>query len=91
MSTIKIQLFPQAGAVNNVLNNFAEFILNRKSLSESTEKKFVRKLQSLQGATNSPVSLLQQRIDNNEINYKQIACSRDIINEMKSAIQKHSN
>lgn len=90
MKTIKLQMFPSAGAVNNVLNDFAEFIFNRKSLSESTEKKFVKKLQSLQGSTNSAMSLLQQRIDNGEIDYKKIAWAKNIVDEMKDAIRRHS-
>lgn len=83
-------MFPAAGEVNKVLNAFAEFIFNRKSMSEATEKKFVKKLQSLQGATNTPMSLLQQRIDKGEIDYKKIAWSRNIIEEMKDAIRRHS-
>ena len=57
---MKLQMFNSEGEVNKVLNDFAEFIFNRKSLSESTEKKFVSKLQSLSGITNSPMSLLQR-------------------------------
>lgn len=87
---MKLQMFNSAGEVNKVLNDFAEFILNRKSLSESTEKKFVSKLQSLSGITNSPMSLLQQRIDKSEIDYKKSAWGRGIIDEMKDALKRHS-
>lgn len=90
MKKIKLQMFPSAGAVNNVLNDFAEFIFNRKSLSESSEKKFVNKLKQLQGATNTPMSLLQQRIDKGEIDYKKIVWAKQIVDEMKEAIKKHS-
>ena len=83
-------MFNSAGEVNKVLNDFAEFILNRKSLSEATEKKFVLKLQSLSGITNSPMSLLQQRIDKREIEYKKSVWGRGIIDEMKDAIKRHS-
>ena len=83
-------MFNSQGEVNKVLNDFAEFIINRKSLSEPTEKKFVSKLQSLSGSTNSPMSLLQQRIDKSEIDYKNSVISRGIIEEMKDAIKRHS-
>jgi hypothetical protein len=90
MKTMKLQMFNSAGEVNKVLNDFAEFILNRKSLSEATEKKFVLKLQSLSGTTNSPMSLLQRRIDKSEIDYKKSIWGRGIIDEMKDAIKRHS-
>jgi hypothetical protein len=86
-----VNLFTSSGAVNEVLNQFANFIHNRKSMDESTEKKFVDKLTSLQGTTNSPMSLLQQRIDNSEVDYKKLPTSRGIIQEMKDAINKHYN
>lgn len=90
MKKIKIQMFNSSGEVNKVLNDFAEFILNRKSISESTEKKFVKKLQSLSGSTNSPMSLLVQRIERSEIDYKKSVWGRGIISEMKDAIRRHS-
>ena len=90
MKTIKLQMFPSAGEVNKVLNDFAEFIFNRKSMSEATEKKFVKKLEKLQGATNTPMSLLQQRIDRGEIDYKKIAWAKSLVDEMKDAIRRHS-
>ena len=90
MKVIKLQIFPSDGEVNKVLNEFSEFIFNRKSMSEATERKFVKKLNSLQGATNTPLSLLHQRIDNNEIDFTKVACAKDIVNEMIYAIKKHS-
>jgi len=82
-------LFPEQGTINNVFNDFAEFLFKRKSLSEDTEKRFVKKLESLSGLTNSPASLLQQRIDKQEIKYDG-AVSRMVIREMEETIKKHS-
>lgn len=90
MKKMKLQMFNSAGEVNKVLNDFAEFILNRKSLSEPTEIKFVSKLKSLSGMTNSPMSLLQQRIDRSEIDYKKSIWGKGIIDEMKDSIKRHS-
>jgi len=90
MKKIKLQMFQSSGTINGVLNDFSEFIMNRKSLSEKTEKKFVDKLQSLSGTTNSPMSLLQQRIDKGEIDYKKSVWAKGIIDEMKDAIKRHS-
>jgi len=83
-------MFDSEGAVNEVFNDFAQFIFTRKSLSEATEKRFVSKLHSLSGATNSPMSLLEQRIDRREIDYSQSAWGLGIIEEMKDAIKRHS-
>lgn len=88
-----LELFESEGQINNVLNQFAYFLFNRKSLSESTEKRFVKKLESLQGATNTPASLIQQRISDGRVNYKVLneAISIGLINEMLYTIKKHSN
>ena len=83
-------MFPTEGTVNNVLNDFAIFIYNRMSQGELTEKRFVNKLQSLCGTTNTPYSLLQQRIDKQEIDYKKCCWGNDLIDEMKDAIIRHS-
>ena len=88
---MKAKFFIYQGAVNDVLNAFADFIIKRKSLSEYTEKQFVKKLDKLKGATNTPLSLLQQRIDNMEINYSVSPWSKQVITEMLEAIKKHSN
>ena len=82
-------LFQEQGAINNLFNDFAAFLLTRKSLSEATEKKFVKKLESLSGLTNSASSLLQQRIDKQEINHNG-AISYMIIREMEGVIKTHS-
>ena len=82
-------LFQEHGAINNLFNDFAAFLLTRKSLSEATEKKFVKKLESLSGLTNSASSLLQQRIDKQEINHNG-AISYMIIREMEGVIKTHS-
>tara|TARA_R110000803_G_C11846657_1_gene305295 strand:- start:309 stop:566 length:258 start_codon:yes stop_codon:yes gene_type:complete len=82
-------LFQEQGAINNLFNDFAAFLLTRKSLSEATEKKFVKKLQSLSGLTNSASSLLQKRIDKQEINHNG-AVSYMIIREMEGVIKTHS-
>ncbi len=90
MKVIKLQMFPAQGEINKVLNDFAQFLFNRKSMSEATEKKFVKKLQLLQGATNTPMSLLQQRIDRQEIDYKKTVWAKGLVDEMKDAIRRHS-
>ena len=90
MKKMKLQMFNPEGEVNKVFNDFAEFIFNRKSLSLSIEKKFVSKLETLSGITSSPMSLLEQRINDREIDYKKSIIGRAIINEIKDAIKRHS-
>jgi len=90
MNKVKVYFFPQAGTINLVFNDFANFIMNRKSPSESIERRFINKLQSLSGITNSPSTLLQQRIDNGDIDYAKLCWSRDLIKEMQDAIRRHS-
>lgn len=83
-------MFPAQGEVNNIFNQFANFINNRKSQCQKTEISFVKKLEKLQGITNTPMTLLQNRISNFEIDYKQIAWGYGLIDEMKEIINKHS-
>jgi hypothetical protein len=89
MKVIKIQMFPKNGAINEVFNAFATFIFNRKSESALTEAKFVKKLKAMQGATNTPMSLLTSRIEKGEIDYSKIAWANNLIKEMISIIKKH--
>lgn len=85
-----IQMFPKNGEVNNVLNDFANFIHNRREVDEPTERKFVAKLKSMSGMTNSPISFLQQRIDKREIDYINQIWGRQLIDEMMGIIRKHT-
>jgi len=85
-----MKLFAEHGAINNVMNDFAEFMWNRKTESIATQKEFVKKLESLSGCSNSAASLLQQRIDRQEINYKYLSLGRSLVNEMKESIKKYS-
>jgi hypothetical protein len=90
MKNTKLQMFPAQGEINIVFNQFANFINNRKSQCEKTEIIYVKKLERLQGITNTPMTLLQNRINNFEIDYKQICWGAGLINEMKDIILKHS-
>lgn len=85
-------MFYANGEVNKVLNQFAKFVWERKSLCESTEKRFVKKLRKLSGSTNSPMSLLMQRIDNNEVfgSLNSIA-KQGVLEDMIYAIKKHDS
>ena len=72
-------------------NSFANFIITRKSEQPKAEKSFIEKLQKLCGSTNTPLTLLQTRMQNSEINYKANCIGLQVIEEMRYIIKKYSN
>lgn len=92
-----ISVFPKTGEINIVLNEFANFIWGRTALDERGERKFVKKLQSLSGLTNTPLSLIQQRIDGGDVNWlaihrnvENMGIVKGIVEEMKDAVKRHT-
>ena len=81
-------MFPKDGKVNEILNDFANFIFNRTNRDVIQEHYFVTTLKECHDFK-TPLNLLQERIDKRLIDFTSYA-SKGVLKEMIEAIEFHS-
>lgn len=81
-------MFPKEGKVNEILNDFANFIFSRKDREVIKEHFFVTKLKECHDFK-TPLALLQERIDKRLIDFSSYA-SKGVLQEIIEAIEFHS-
>ena len=89
-----LKIFPAQGAVNELFNEFADFLYNRNSEQITIVKDFVKKLDNICG-NEGPMGRLTKRISDDDLNFgdrnsNMYGLKKAAIDEMKQYIKQFS-